>query len=157
MQLLLRFGISAFIIAMFFLANHVGGPVAQQVYRIFGTVGLFQVTVLFFLWRTNARRIKGMIDQGVITDEYDKNEFYRSAAVSFAIAFAFSAILYIPNIIALGWVWILSYAIGFYAVFVTLGKYMRLRIEVKGLRETAYRMLEETTKKHNRKLKRNEG
>jgi hypothetical protein len=148
LQILLRLGITAFIIAMFFLANHVGGgTVAQQVFRIFGTVGVFQVTVMFFLWRTNAHRIQAMIDQGVISDEYDKNQFYRSAAVSFAIALAFCAILYLPNVIALGWVWILSYAIGFYAVFVTLSKYMKLRVKMKELREIAHRMLDEATKK----------
>lgn len=143
LQLLLRFGISAFIIAMFFLANHVGGALAQYVFRIFGTVGLFQVIVMFYLWRANARRIQDMITQGVITNEYDKGDFYRSAALGFAVALCFSAILYIPRLAALGWVWILSYAIGFYAVFVTLGKYIELRVQVRGLQQTAQSMPEE--------------
>ncbi|MGV2886186.1 hypothetical protein [Paenibacillus taichungensis] len=147
-------GITAFIIAMFFLSNHIAGSVTEQVFRIFGTVGLFQITVMYFLWRTDARRIQAMIDHGVISDEYDKNQFYRSAAVSFASALAICAILYLPNLIALGWVWILSYAIGFYAVFTTLGKYMKLRVEVKELRETAHHMLEEANKKQEPRTKR---
>lgn len=95
-----------------------------------------------------------MIDQGVITNDYNKHEFYRSTAVSFAIALGLSAILYLPKLIALGWVWILSYAIGFCAVYVTLGKYMILRVRIQDLRETAQHMLDETSKNRNGKSKR---
>ncbi|RRJ54838.1 hypothetical protein EHV15_35280 [Paenibacillus oralis] len=144
--LLLRLGITTFIIAMFFMANHVGESIAQQIFRIFATIGLFQITAMYYLWRTNARRIQTMIEQKVISDDYDKTQFYRSAALSFAIALGICTILYLPNIIALGWVWILSYSIGFYAVFMTLGKYMKIRIELKELRATAQRMLDDETR-----------
>lgn len=95
-----------------------------------------------------------MIDQGEITDDYNKHDFYRSAAISFAVALVFFVILYIPKLIALGWVWILSYAIGFCVVYIILGKYMQLRVRIKELRKTAQDMLDETTNKRKGKSKR---
>lgn len=147
MLILLRLGITAFIIAMFFMANHMGGSISQQIFRILGTIGMFQITAMYYLWRTYAAQIQSMIDQGNVTDEFDKKEFYRSAAASFAIALGLSVILFVPNVIAIGLVWILSYSLVFCSVFVILGKYITVRSEVKRLKEITGRMLNDSTKK----------
>jgi len=155
LQLLLRLGIALLIITIFFLANHIGSPLANQVLRIFGSIVLFQMTVWYFLLRENARQIQAMIDNGIIKDDFDRRGFYRAAALGFSIGLGLSVILYLPKVIALGWVWIIAYLVGFVVIFITLDRIFKIRNHVNGLKETAFQMSEDAAKerKSNKKRK----
>lgn len=150
LHLLLRLGITAFLIAMFFIANHFETGMFSTVFRIFATIGLAQIVVSNYLWRTNNLRIQAMIDQGVISDEYDSRTFIQAAIRGGAIALGIFVILYLPFYILIGWVWILSYLCAFIIVERYLKSYMNQRATNKQLRSEAQNMLykAERTKYH---------
>lgn len=144
LQLLLRLGITTFIIALFFIVNHFELGLFTDVIRIFGTVALFQIVVSYHLWRTNNERMQGMIDKGEIINDFDSKMFIRVAVRGAVVAFGIFVILYLPFYIAIGWVWILSYTTAFILIQHYAKKYLDHRVLMKRLRDEAQLMLDQS-------------
>lgn len=156
MQQIIKFGIPAIIVALFFIANHFDNGLFSDVIRIFATVGLFQIVVSNYLWNTNNNRMQTMVDQGVVSDDYDSKSFVKSAAVGGMIAFLIFILLYLPNYILIGWVWILSYLIAFIFIQHYLKGYIHQRALTRSLRNEVQTILtnaEKSKHKSNRKRK----
>lgn len=94
-----------------------------------------------------------MFDQGKVSDEYDSKPFVKASVKGGAIAFVIFIVLYLPNYIALGWVWILSYLIAFIAIQRFLQSYLQERATSKRLRSEVQHLLIQADK-HQTKQKR---
>ncbi|SDX74048.1 MULTISPECIES: hypothetical protein [unclassified Paenibacillus] len=141
MQLIIRLGITLVIITLFFTANHLETGIISNFFRIIATVGLFQIIVSNVLWKTYNARMQEMINQGVIVDDYDTRLFINAAVKGGFIAFGILIVLYLPNYIAVGWVWIISYLAAFIVVQRSVKGYLHQRKTSMHLRSEAQMMV----------------
>ncbi|WP_149847077.1 hypothetical protein [Paenibacillus sp. 37] len=134
MQFLIKIGICSFILSMFFVANHIHGLIPPSVYRIFGTIGISQIIISYYVWKAESSRMQGLMDCKLPHDEVEKptmtGPMVRGAVVSLVLC----GTLLVPHLIAIGGVWILTYGISFFVVYTFLSKYMGIRQDTKTLR-----------------------
>lgn len=140
MQVIIRLGITVVIITLFFTANHFENGIFGNFFRIIATVGLFQIIVSNFLWKTYNVRMQEMINHGEIVGDYDTRLFITSAVKGGFIAFGIFIVLYLPNYIAVGWVWIISYLTAFIVIHRFLKGYLHQRKTSMRLRSEAQMM-----------------
>jgi hypothetical protein len=133
MKTFIRFGVPTAIVALYFVANHTNLGMVNLLIRIFATIALFQVVVSYFLWRAKNVWMQSMIKQGAVSDEYDSKTFRSAAVKGGGYALGILVLLYLPFYIALGWVWILSYLMAWFAIEEFLKSYLKERESNKNL------------------------
>ncbi|WP_221806202.1 hypothetical protein [Paenibacillus illinoisensis] len=109
------------------MANHIHGPIPPSVYRIFGTIGVSQIIISYYVWKAECFRMQGK-------DDADKTASMTGPIIRGAlISLVLCGTLLIPNLLAIGGVWILAYGSSFMVVFMFLSKYMLIRQDRRAL------------------------
>jgi hypothetical protein len=141
LQILIRLGATALITFMFYLSNQHTLSLVSDVFGILSIIALFQVVVMNFLLGTNYKRMRLMVDQGQITDEYDRQPFIYAAVRGLLVSFGIFAFYYLPVLLAIPWMRGLAYGIAFLLTLWFVHGYIVKRGRLAEIRTTAQEMM----------------
>ncbi|WP_433709009.1 hypothetical protein [Paenibacillus illinoisensis] len=93
-----------------------------------GTIGVSQIIISYYVWKAECSRMQGK-------DDADKTASMTGPIIRGAlISLVLCGTLLIPNLLAIGGVWILAYGSSFMVVYMFLSKYMLIRQDRRALK-----------------------